>query len=87
MELSLPLGRSEIQCLGILRNRAFGLVLSPIGKVRLDFDTNLDVGVRIYCQDCKDFLRNLHQSHLGGCWRDHGRPHKRLGFHISSRVM
>jgi hypothetical protein len=64
-ELSLPLGGAEAQCLSILGDCAFGLVLGTIGERRFDFDADFDYGIGVGGKYRNDFFGDLHEAHLG----------------------
>ncbi len=72
VELLLPLGGTETQCLGVLCNCAFGLVLRAIGERRLDFDADSDFGIGVGGKCRNNFVGNLHEAHLGGSGRYSG---------------
>ena len=77
--LSLPLGGAEAQCLSVLGNCAFCLVLRATWERRLDLDVDFDFGFWVGSKYCNNFFGDLHEAHLGGSRRYSGGAVKPFG--------
>ncbi len=59
-DLSLPLSGAEAQCLSVLGDCAFGLVLCAIGERRLNLNSDFDFGVWVGSKYRNNFFGDLH---------------------------
>ncbi len=54
--ISLPIGVFEVECFGVLRDGALGLIFCAAGEIRLNLDGDVHLGVRVRREGGDDFV-------------------------------